>query len=424
MKKTLAAALTTALVLGAASTTFAAANPFSDVPADHWAYDAVAQLAKDGVIEGYGDTTFQGNKNITRYEMAQMVAKAMAKANVSTNDAALIDKLKAEFSDELNNLGVRVANLEKKADKVKRNGEARFRNLSYRYEGQKKDNSYPLQFRLLPSAEVNDNWHVKARLTATTKMDTDSSDDASAKLTYVYADGQYKNFGLKLGKMPLFSTSDAGLVADDFFTGGQLSFGNKLKATLEGGRFNMASEANSYLGSFFDKNSAADYAGLDLAYENGKLGFGAGYRYFKNDGFKKVDNYKDSKSKTDKADIWSVGTNYKFDNNWTVLGSYAKNEKADNYAASHNVELDYKGASNANAGTWGAYAAYRYLGENVSIVPTYDTFTSMTNKKGWEVGADYVPFKNIHTYVSYFDGKDLQYRTDAKMLFGRLSFFF
>ena len=72
MKKTLVSALTTALVVGAASTTFAAANPFSDVPADHWAYDAVSQLASDGVIEGYGDTTFRGNQNITRYEMAQM----------------------------------------------------------------------------------------------------------------------------------------------------------------------------------------------------------------------------------------------------------------------------------------------------------------------------------------------------------------
>ena len=50
MKKTLVSALTTAIVVGAASTTFAAANPFEDVPADHWAYDAIAQLAADGVI--------------------------------------------------------------------------------------------------------------------------------------------------------------------------------------------------------------------------------------------------------------------------------------------------------------------------------------------------------------------------------------
>ena len=94
MKKTLCSALTTALVAGVAGTTFAAANPFSDVPADHWAYDAVSQLAADGVIEGYGDSTFKGNRNITRYEMAQMVAKAMAK-NASGVDKALVDKISA-----------------------------------------------------------------------------------------------------------------------------------------------------------------------------------------------------------------------------------------------------------------------------------------------------------------------------------------
>ena len=49
----------------------------------------------------------------------------------------------------------------------------------------------------------------------------------------------------------------------------------------------------------------------------------------------------------------------------------------------------------------------------------------IVNKKGWEVGAEYVPFKNIHTYASYFDGKDLA-NSDikTKTLFGRVSFFF
>lgn len=79
MKKSLASALTTALVVGAASTAFAAANPFSDVPADHWAYEAVAKLEAEGVIEGYGDGSYRGHQEITRFEMAQMIARAMAK---------------------------------------------------------------------------------------------------------------------------------------------------------------------------------------------------------------------------------------------------------------------------------------------------------------------------------------------------------
>ena len=80
MKKTLVSALSAALVIGAASTTFAAANPFSDVPRDHWAYDAVTQLAADGVVEGYGDGTYRGDRNITRYEMAQMTARRWQRA--------------------------------------------------------------------------------------------------------------------------------------------------------------------------------------------------------------------------------------------------------------------------------------------------------------------------------------------------------
>ena len=109
MKKSLVLAM--AMALGVTASAYAA-NPFSDVPAGHWAYDSINKLAAAGVVEGYGDTTFGGDKLMTRYEMAQIVAKAMAKG-------ANVDKLAAEFADELDNLGVRVANLEKKADNVK-----------------------------------------------------------------------------------------------------------------------------------------------------------------------------------------------------------------------------------------------------------------------------------------------------------------
>ena len=135
MKKTVLSVLSACLVMGAASGVSAAANPFSDVPADHWAYDAVAALVADGVIEGYGDGNYRGQQNITRYEMAQMVAKAMASSKGSAADKALVDKLAAEFSVELNNLGVRVANLERNADVVKWSGEARYTYTSQRTEG-------------------------------------------------------------------------------------------------------------------------------------------------------------------------------------------------------------------------------------------------------------------------------------------------
>ena len=428
MKKTLVSALTTALVVGAASTTFAAANPFSDVPADHWAYDAVSQLASDGVIEGYGDTTFRGNQNITRYEMAQMIAKAMAKSDVSAADKALIDKLAAEFSDELNNLGVRVSNLERNADNVKWNGQARYRYWSQRYEQKdgstKKQNNDQLNFRLEPSAEVNQNWHVNARIDAFTDPSKDT--DATVKLARVWAQGDYKNFQVKLGKLPFFSTETAGMLFDDQFSGAQVTFGKNLKATLEAGRWNLnsankQSNLNHATGQMGD--NAANYQGIALNGTAGKLYGGAAYRHFNSNVFKQTTGFEKN---TDEANIWSVGAGYTFDKNWNLYGAYAKNEKAESDATAHNIQLNYKGAQKANKGSWGAYTAYRYMGQNVAFAPTYETFlgNGVNNVKGWEVGTEYVPFTNVTAAAYYFNGKKLDNNNDAELLFGRVNFWF
>ena len=428
MKKTLVSALTTALVVGAASTTFAAANPFSDVPADHWAYDAVTQLAADGVIEGYGDTTFRGQQNITRYEMAQMIAKAMARTDVSASDKALIDKLAAEFSDELNNLGVRVSNLERNADNVKWNGQARYRYWSQRYEQKdgstKKQNKDQLNFRLEPSAEVNKNWHVKARIDAFMDPSKDETSDLTVKR--VWAQGDYKNFQVKLGKMPFFSTETAGMLFDDQFSGAQVTFGKNLKATLEAGRWNLnsankQSNLNHATGQMGD--NAANYQGIALNGTAGKLYGGAAYRHFNSNVFKQTTGFEKN---TDEANIWSVGAGYTFDKNWNLYGAYAKNEKAESDATAHNIQLNYKGAQKANKGSWGAYTAYRYMGQNVAFAPTYETFlgNGVNNVKGWEVGTEYVPFTNVTAAAYYFNGKKLDNDRDAELLFGRVNFWF
>ena len=437
MKKTLVSALTTALVVGAASTTFAAANPFSDVPADHWAYDAVAQLAADGVIEGYGDTTFRGNQSITRYEMAQMVAKAMAKTDVSAADKALIDKLAAEFSDELNNLGVRVSNLERNADKVKWNGEALYQYWSQRdKDAGTKSNDDELLLRLEPSAEVNRNWHVNARIDAYTDLAKDSSDtkdplhgdsqDTNLDLVRIYAQGDYKNFQVKLGKMPFFSTETAGMLFDDQFSGAQVTFGNQLKLTAEAGRWNLnsankQSNLNDAAGKTDD--DAANYQGIALNGTAGKLYGGAAYRHFNSNVFTQTKGFEKN---TDEANIWSVGAGYKFDKNWNLYGAYAKNEKAEADATAHNIQLNYKGAQKANKGSWGAYTAYRYMGQNVAFAPTYETFLNagVNNVKGWEVSTEYVPFTNVTAAAYYFNGKKLDTDRDAELLFGRVNFWF
>ena len=121
-RKRLLIAVTALGFCAAAPVASAAPNPFSDVPKDHWAYEAVEQLAQDGVIEGYGDATYRGERAITRYEMAQLVAKAMAKADATPRDQVAIDKLAAEFRDELASFGVRIAEMEQHTDNVKWDG--------------------------------------------------------------------------------------------------------------------------------------------------------------------------------------------------------------------------------------------------------------------------------------------------------------
>ena len=438
MKKTLVSALTTALVVGAASTTFAAANPFSDVPADHWAYDAVSQLAADGVIEGYGDTTFRGNQNITRYEMAQMIAKAMAKSDVSAADKALIDKLAAEFSDELNNLGVRVSNLERNADMVKWNGKAEYTYKSLRDKdagkdgvdaSKRKNNSDHLLFRLEPSAEVNSNWHVNARLDASTEMDSDSpagTDEDKVDLKRIWAQGNYGNFQVKLGK---FAQIDDDSIFDTTFSGAEVKFGNKVTFTAGAGRQNMDedSDFNKEFG-FVKKDGAlkddttANYQYAGLGYADGKFVGGVDYHHLNADSFNYAVDKGAKANVEDNANIWLAKAAYQFDKTNALNGFYANNTSADDFDNAWSAQYSYKGAEQENKGTWGAWAAYRYLGQNTALFSTFDAI--LAGQKGWEVGANYAPFKNVVATLRYGNGKDLLNDHDIENLFGRVEVFF
>ena len=448
MKKTLVSALTTALVVGAASTTFAAANPFSDVPADHWAYDAVSQLAADGVIEGYGDTTFRGNQNITRYEMAQMVAKAMAKRDVSAADKALLDKLAAEFSDELGNLGVRVSNLERNADKVKWNGVLEYTYTSTRHDAgttakERKNNVDEYVFRLEPKAEVNKNWDVHARLDANGLMDTDGGNsDYNVKLKRAWAEGHYDNFNVKLGKLPnainLISTTD------DPYSGAAVTFGNDLKVTLEGGRIdasqfgdmgrNIKGQSDSKV--FDSSDDTVSFQAINLGYAKNKFYGNAGYEHMDgatlnyenknkdyNDSILSAKPYTNDKDKEYKANIWFANAGYRFDHNSFFKAEYAKNTTADNYDDAYSFEYDYKGAQQQNKGSWGMYLAYRKLGQYAAPWSTYGDGVD-GGQKGWEVGTGYTLFKNVQLFAKYFNGKDIAADKDAEKLFGRIDVFF
>ena len=171
MKRQFSAMFAAAAVLG--MTTAFGANPFSDVTPDSWAYQSVSQLASAGIINGYPDGTFKGQKDITRFEMAQMIAKAMANQDrTNAEQQAMINRLADEFSNELNNLGVRVGRLEDRTGNVKVSGDVQFllrhsftkNGVLVGQGGQYyKPSKFDVRGRVQFNAKVNDRIDVVAR---------------------------------------------------------------------------------------------------------------------------------------------------------------------------------------------------------------------------------------------------------------------
>lgn len=439
MKKTLAAAITSALVIGVASTTFAAANPFSDVPSNHWAFDAVAKLAQSGVIEGYGDGTFQGNKAITRYEMAQMVAKAMAKGDkLSPSDRDTVRKLEIEYADELNSLGVRVANLEERSDNVKFDGMARFRYTDHQVDfkggGEEESSRNLALLRLNLDAKVNDDWHVKARIEGAHNLSTNDggADDSGFTTNRVYVEGPLFGATFRGGKLPVFSQQ--GFIVDDVVSGGQFEWSNdRWTTTLTGGRYegdHWGEGVYTYIDSNgnrrFDRGSeGVDYYSAEFNYKaTENLNLNAGYYYLSDSymasyGPRYIHSYRTNND--DSVGIWAIGGDWKFANDWKLEGMYA-DSNVDNGQKAGSVQVSYKGAQADVVGSYGIFAAYRHLGQDATIAPTYDGVGY--GERGYEIGVDYTFDKNIVGSLKYFDGEEIGTDNDASKFFGQVEFYF
>lgn len=408
MKKNLVAALAAALTLGAASSAMAAANPFSDVPQDHWAYEAVKELSRHGIIEGYGDTTFNGNKNLTRYEMAQMVARAMASRQPQQSpDRLIIDRLAAEFATELNSLGVRVAELERNSDNVRWMGTA-----EYTFSETRNDNTNHkiattnnVLLRLEPTAEVGSHWHVKARLDANMDLSADTGDDGDVELKRVWAEYDADKFMARLGK---FAPIDDDTIADTEFSGAEVSYGDKVKFTVGGGRissqatddFMSNKDAALNLNVFSQRwrngyTSAANYLYAGIDYADGDFTAGAHLHRLKTNGF----GLKKTGEVTDVANIWKVDMGYRFTKDVALKAFYANNAKSNIVDDAYSVELNLAGAKPQNVGSWGGWVAYRSLGPHAIIKSTYDVIRPGT--EGWEVGANYTFAKNAVLTARY-----------------------
>lgn len=393
MKKSLVLAM--AMALGVTAGAYAA-NPFSDVPAGHWAYDAVNKLAAEGVVDGYPDGTYGGDKLMTRYEMAQIVAKAMAKG-------ANVDKLAAEFADELDSLGVRVANLEKKADNVKITGEVR---ASYRdVDGDVNGHEGLLRSRLWVNGQINEDWAYTGMFENNQDFTNDTGDD-DIDFARAYVEGRVGGLDVVAGRYN--EVTFTGNILDANMDMAKVSYGDKIKVSAAAGKAYDSVEVDEDAGVLLDSDDRIYIGTLEAALGDVDAYVG----YFK------------TNSNMDK-EIWNVGASYGF-GDFTLAAEYMRGDKEYENAGKDGwwADLAWKGAEADTPGSYGIHAGYYDQSPSAYIMPTTDAEYFADGYKGWNVGVSYTFAKNIVGMVNYWDMEAQTTNEDAQTIFSELYFMF
>ena len=380
MKKILALAAVAALTAGVSAY---AANPFSDVTPDDWAYQAVSDLSVQGVVEGYPDGTFKGERNMTRYELAQIVARLMAKEDqLNAEQQATLDKLAGEYADELANLGVRVSNLEKKVGNISWAGDAKMMYTNNAEKGVK--DTYKGRIRLNVKGQVNDSTFVKGRIVTNMWFkDAGTNKDGNTEMDRLFVNHSFGDkTSVVLGRQDL--TVFGGLEYDDAFDGAKLAYNDgKLDAYAAFGQLNTG------------KFDTEDVAFGGLGYDFGAAKLNAAYFNFA--GLDK-NNYKfDS--------IWGANLVVPVDN-FSVFGEYW-DSNADKNDNAYQAGIGYSTLDAAKPGTFALNVAYNRVGAGAYLGgTTYDAsdFFDIADGKDlkfWNVFGDVVLQKNVTLHGEY-----------------------
>ena len=421
MKKTLLLAAVMALGVNAG---VYAANPFSDVPAGHWAYDAVNKLAAEGVVDGYPGGTYGGDRLMTRYEMAQITAKAMAKG-------ANADRLAAEFADELDSLGVRVANLEKKSDNMRITGQIRYeygdRNGDLKEKNSKVGSiaQHRLRTRIFVNGNINEDWTYTGRfennqiLSDIDGKSKGSTGDDDVTLNQAYVSGRLGGVKVIVGKTDHYAGN--GFIYDDTAEKIELSYGKDVKLTAY---YGIPTDYG------YDKMWGASVGG-----KVGNLSLSAGYDKFQ-DALASIDSYgidNSAKTGTDNG-IWNVSAKYKFDD--FTLGATYLHSDVDVYNSPYNdvdtdgyvISAGYKGADKNKPGSWGLFANYYDQGAGTFVAHTMYpgdwSYYVDEGFKGYMVGGGVTLAKNMVYQLHYYDLEGKESGLDDQVLWSRLQIMF
>ena len=395
MKKILAIAAVAALTAGVSAY---AANPFSDVTPSDWAYQAVVDLSEQGVVEGYPDGTFKGERNITRYEMAQIIARMLAKEDqLNAEQRATLDKLAGEYADELANLGVRVSNLEKKVGNLYWSGDARMR---YQDKTTTSD-AWDGRMRINVKGQVNDTTTINGRLTYNMNF-KDNKKDSGVYMDVLNAKHQFGDFAVTLGRYANNFGNEYGWRFGDShdFDGAELSYAkNAFDARVGFGQFNTdyATLKNDIDGqdAFYAK------AGYDFGFAK----LGADYLKFQNN------------NDVIKGDeLYGVDLNIPV-GDFYVAGEYVKNTTTTlDHDDAWNAGIGYGAANWKKPGSFNINLMYNDIGKATYFGGTGLGTDILDNLKGdkelkfWNLGADVTLAKNVQLHGEYAFDADL---TDA-----------
>ena len=378
MKKHLAVLAATA-VLGVTSAF--AANPFSDVTPQDWAYQAVAQLASQGIVNGYPDGTFKGQQNITRYEMAQMVAKALVRQDrVDAEQNAIINRLANEFSAELNNLGVRVATLENKVGNFKFTGDARLR---YTGTEDARKSKFDYRGRVKFEATVNDNTKAVVRLMGSKEFGKAGNPSTAIDRVYVQHNfGKYAT--VAAGRQDLIVGS--GLAFDGAFEGVVATAGkDKLNGSvafgyLQSGTYGAADKEVSDLTR--EKNHS--FTVYQLNYNPTAKVAVKGFYAAAHESAEGVLN----------DNAYGASLDLKLGNKVWAGGEYVKTETQGANGEAWTAGLSYGNYNMAKQGTWSVKGQYYDIKKDAPVVDSALTFVKK-DQKGVVTTAKYALAKNV-----------------------------
>ena len=405
MKKILAIAAAAALTAGVSAF---AANPFSDVSTDDWAYQAVSDLSDQGVVEGYPDGTFKGERNITRYELAQIIARLMAKEDqLNAEQRATLDKLAGEYADELANLGVRVSNLEKKVGNLYWSGDARMR---YQDKTLDQADKWDGRIRINVRGQVNDSTYVQGRFL--NEMNFKADDTSTSSMDQLYVNHNFgKDVSVRLGRQPISFGDQAGWLNNghDGYDGAQIAYNNgKLSLATGYGQF------NSTYGTFkYDKEDSnkADFYFARGAYDFDFAKLGVDYISYQdkhNDKVTETEKDGDVTFNNTKPELFGVNLNIPVQQ-FNVFGEYWKNTTAPSALedTAWNAGLSYGAANWKKPGTWDLSVAYNNVGNGVYLGATgwqtniLDAVADAGKLKFWNAMGDVTLAKNVQLHAEY-----------------------